>query len=60
MNDFTYDIVKNDYTGYYVVFKTYKECMNFKGVFHSKSKKECLEWLKEYKKKQRKQRKKVK
>lgn len=53
-NVFTYDIVKNEYTGYYVVFKTYKECFNFKGVFHSKSRKECVEYIKNINKKKRK------
>ena len=49
-----YDIVKNDYTGEYVVFKTFNECFNFKGVFHSKSRKECLEYIKSINKKKRK------
>ena len=57
MKKYTYDIVKNDYTGEYIVFKTLNECFNFKGVFHSKSRKECLEWLKEYKKSKRRKRK---
>lgn len=50
---FTYDIVKNDYTGEYIVFKTLNECFNFKGVFHSPSRKECLEYIKNIKKKKK-------
>ena len=50
----TYDIVKNDYTGEYIVFKTLNKCFNFKGVFHSKSRKECLEYIKSINKKKRK------
>ena len=49
MNKFTYDIVKNDYTGEYVVFKNCEERFIAKGIFHSPSRKECVEWLKTYK-----------
>lgn len=51
---FTYDIVKNDYTGEYVVFKTLNECFNFKGVFHSPSRKKCVEYIKKEKKRRKK------
>lgn len=51
---FTYDIVKNDYTGEYVVFKNCEERFIAKGVFHSPSKKECLEYIKNINKKKRK------
>lgn len=54
-SEITYDIVKNEYTGYYVVFKTYGGYKNFKGVFHSKSRKECLEYIKNKKEEEKKE-----
>ena len=50
----TYDIVKNDYTGEYIVFKTFNEFFNFRGVFHSPKRKDCVEYIKSIKKKGRK------
>ena len=51
---FAYDIVKNDYKGEYVVFKNCEERFIAKGVFHSPSKKECLEYIKSIKTKGKK------
>ena len=51
---FNYEIVKNDYTGEYIVFKNCEERFIAKGIFHSPSKKECLEYIKSINKKKRK------
>lgn len=45
-----YDIVKNEYQGLYVVFITDLIHFNSKGIFKAPTRKECTEWLKEYKK----------
>lgn len=48
---FTYDIVKNNYKGEYIVFKNCEERFIAKGIFHSSNRKECLEYIKTLKEK---------
>lgn len=52
MNRFTYYIVYNEYQEKYIVFKTDNVHFNSKSIFHSQKKKDCVEWLKEYKSKE--------
>ena len=49
MNKIIYEIIYNTYQKKYVVFKNIEGCFNFKGIFSAERKKDCIEWLKEYK-----------
>jgi tetrahydromethanopterin S-methyltransferase subunit A len=46
---YTYDIVKNDYTGEYRVFENNEEHFIARVIYCSHSKKDCLEYLKSIK-----------
>ena len=46
-----YDIAYNDYQEKYIVYETNETKFNFRGIFSANTKKECTEWLKQYRKK---------
>lgn len=45
-----YEIIYNQYQSKYVVFATNENSFNVKGIFSANTRKECVEWLKGYKK----------
>lgn len=45
-----YEISYNSYLSKYVVFAINEENFNVKGIFSANSRKECVEWLKKYRK----------
>jgi len=45
-----YEISYNSYLSKYIVFAINEENFNVKGIFSANSRKECVEWLKKYRK----------
>ena len=45
-----YEIVYNEYQSKYIVYATNEVNFNVKGIYSANTRKECYEWLKQYRK----------